>query len=96
MCVKTIFSVFDPWGTKTTSEKMVRLEESAASTRSPTLTSEMGFVSPDSSVTDSEPAKQAFLTNFSVVGELVFCLNPLISPQKPFEFDNVLDGFPEH
>jgi hypothetical protein len=37
----------------------VRLEESAASTRSPALTSEMGVDSPDSSVTVSEPAKHA-------------------------------------
>jgi hypothetical protein len=60
MCVKTVLSAFDPWGTNTTSEKSVRREASAASTLSPALTSEIGFTPPDSSVTVSVPAKHAF------------------------------------
>ena len=63
MCVKTVLSAFDPCGTNTTSENSVRREASAASTLSPALTSEMGFVSPDSSVTVSEPAKQDFVVD---------------------------------
>jgi hypothetical protein len=60
MCVKTVLSAFDAWGTNTTSEKTVSREASAASTLSPALTSEIGFISPDWSVTLSEPAKQDF------------------------------------
>jgi hypothetical protein len=70
MCVKTVLSAFDAWGTNTTSEKTVWREASAASTLSPALTSEMGFISPDWSMTISEPAKQSFFFEEEVMVEV--------------------------
>ena len=47
------------WGTNTTSEKEVLPAASAACTRSPALIREICRSSPDSSLTVSDPAKQA-------------------------------------
>ena len=60
MWVKSASSLLALWGTNTTSEKEVRPPASAASTRSPTLMSEIGLTSPDSRCTVSDPAKHAF------------------------------------
>ena len=59
MWVKSASSLLALWGTNTTSEKEVRPPASAASTRSPTLMSEIGLTSPDSRCTVSDPAKHA-------------------------------------
>ena len=60
MWVKSASSLLALWGTNTTSEKEVRPAASAASTRSPTLMSEIGLTSPDSMYKVSDPAKHAF------------------------------------
>ena len=59
MCTNSAVSLFALWGRNTTSEKEILPAASAASTRSPTTSSEICRSSPDSSLTVSDPAKQS-------------------------------------